>query len=109
MSPGRAGRQRGPDIPAAAGLAGAADRARAEQGLTGLGQVRYIHWLLVNVYRRAIGHDYFRRREAILDADGGHLHYLIQVNLDFCLLAGCEFRNHRGLLPLRARPYTIRE
>jgi hypothetical protein len=35
---------------------------------------------------------------AILDADGGHLHYLIQVNPDFSLLAGCELRNHRGIL-----------
>jgi hypothetical protein len=64
----------------------------------GFGQVRYIYRLLVNVYRRAIRHDYFRRRVAILDADGAHLHYLIQVDPDFGLLAGCEFRNHRGIL-----------
>src|ERR1700730_901370 len=80
-----------------------------EQGLTGFGPVRYIYWLLVNVYRRAIGHDYFRRRVTVLDAHGGHLHYLIQVNPDFGLLVGCELHNHRGVLLLEPRQYTIHE
>jgi hypothetical protein len=81
----------------------------AERGLTGFGPVRYIYRFLVDVYRRAIGHDYFRRRVAILDADAGHLHYLIQVDLDFGFLAGRELQNHRGILLSRAREYTICE
>jgi hypothetical protein len=56
----------------------------------------------VDVYRRTVGHDYFRRRVAILNADGGHLHYLIQVDPDFGLLVGREFQNHRGILLLRS-------
>jgi hypothetical protein len=88
---------------------GATGGARAKQGLTGFGPVRYIYRLLINIYRRAIGHDYFRRRVTVLDGDSGHLHYLIQLTQTSAFWLVVSFKIIRGVSPFRARQYTFRE
>jgi hypothetical protein len=62
-----------------------------EQGLTVSGPARYIHRLLVKVYRRATDQDYFRRRITVPDGYS-HLDYLIQVKPDFGLWLVVSFK-----------------